>query len=320
MRATKQGGVAHGVIAGLLAGAIVALWFLVVDLTAGDPLRTPATLGAELFERPEAAGRTAVVGLYSLLHFGVFAILGAATATFLGATGLAPGWFLGLFFGLGVLNGVHYVGLLVTDDRFLMVLPWVHVVGANLLAGLALMSYLHRALGEDRPLGLGTLRYHPLVSEGLGVGLFGAGAVALWFLLVDIASGEPLRTPAALGSLLFLGAESPVEVERSAAMVAAFTIVHLVAFGLAGVALVAIARQVERLPALAYAVALAAILLEAVTIGVLTTFGGWVMGTLSVWAIGIANLLAIGAMAGWIWRTHPRLRERVAEEGFASTA
>lgn len=310
----------HGIAGGLIAGAVVAVWFLVVDLAGGDPLRTPAILGAALFEPTPDTSRTSLIVLYTVLHFGVFAALGAFTAIFLRATGLAPGWLLGLLFGVVVLNGIHYLGLVGFGEELLTVLPWAHVVGANLLAGLALMTFLHGAESAESPLGFGAVRSHPLLAEGLIVGLVGAGAVAGWFLLVDIASGRPLYTPAALGSALFLGAEGPAEVQRSVPIVIAYSVVHALAFWAAGALLVWVARQVERIPQLAYLVLLALILLEAVSFGVLVAVGEWVLGSLSVWSIGVGNLLAVLAMAGWVWRTRPELREGVAREGFASTA
>ena len=36
----------EGIIAGLIGAAIVAAWFLVYDAARGQPLRTPALLGA----------------------------------------------------------------------------------------------------------------------------------------------------------------------------------------------------------------------------------------------------------------------------------
>ena len=36
----------EGIIAGLIAATIVAVWFLIYDAARGQPLRTPAMLGA----------------------------------------------------------------------------------------------------------------------------------------------------------------------------------------------------------------------------------------------------------------------------------
>ena len=40
-----------------------------------------------------------------------------------------------------------------------------------------------------------------ILREGFIAGLIGAGAVALWFLIVDMIAGRPFFTPAMLGSL-----------------------------------------------------------------------------------------------------------------------
>jgi len=318
MRPNRQVAVLHGVLGGLLAGLVVIAWFLVVDLVGGDAMRTPTRLGAVLFGQ-SVTNRASLVPLYTLVHLGTFAALGGFTAWFLAATETAPRLLIGIVFGAGVLDAVHYVGLLLTGAELITVLPWPHVVGSNLLAGMLLMSFLHASDDRRRTFGLGALRDHPVLAEGLQVGLVGAATVAGWFLLVDIAAGAPLRTPAALGSLVFLGANAASAVSTSAGIIAAYTVLHLVVFAVVGVGFVAAARGIEELPRLAYLAVMCAILLEAVTFGVLVSLGQTVLGTLSVWAVGFANLLAIAAMAGWLWRAHPRLRERILREGFVAT-
>lgn len=319
MRSSRQSSLVHGVVGGLLAGASVALWFLVVDLVAGDPLSTPTALGRALFGVAENGGISGTVLLYTVLHFGTFGIVGALTATFLTAVGVSPRVGLGLFFGICVLTTIHYVGLLVTDERLLDVLPAGHVVGANLLAGVLLMTYLHRTRHEERPFGWTALAGHPLLAEGLKVGVIGALAVGVWFFVIDIVLRSPFHTPAALGSMLFLGADGTDNLSVTPAIVAAFTVLHLVAFSVIGVAFVAAARGVEQLPSIALFVVLGGILLEALTFSILVAFGGWVLGSVSTWAVGGANLLAVGAMGGWIWREHPGIRARVLEGLGATT-
>lgn len=320
MQLTSRDVLVRGAVGGLVAGAVVALWFLAVDLVAGAPLRTPDVLARTLFERAEGPAGPALVASYTFLHFAAFALLGVLAAWFLAVTGIKPGWVAGLLFGICVLNAVHYASLLVTGAGAIAVLPWQHVVGANLAAGLGLMTFLHRTTRDPRPLGLELLKGHPVVAEGFVTGLLGAGAVALWFFLLDIAAGQPFRTPAALGSALLLGAASPAEVEVNVGIVAAYTVVHVAAFWAVGALFVAVARQLERVPPLAYMVVLAFIVVEAVSFGALVSFGQWIVGALSVWAIGVGNLLGVGAMAWWVWRQHPVLRRRVLEEGFSSAA
>ncbi len=313
MRSTRQASLVHGVVGGLLAGVSIALWFFVVDLFAGDPLHTPLELGRALFGVASNGGEGSSVLLYTLLHFGTFAIVGALAAAFLASAGIAPRIGLGLFFGICVLTAIHYVGLLLTDERLLDVLPAAHVVGANLLAGVLLMTHLHRVQKEERPLGWAALIDHPLLAEGLKVGIIGAGTVAVWFFLIDIAMSSPFHTPAALGSAVFLGADGPASIAVTPAIVAAYTVLHLAVFAVIGIAFVATARSVEQLPSITLYVIMGGILLEAVTFSTLVAFGDWVLGSVSIWAVGVANLLAVAAMGGWIWREHPGFRKSVRE-------
>lgn len=320
MQRNAQHVLLHGAVAGLLAGLVVALWFLAVDLAAGSPLRTPAELARLLFERAESGAALPLALAYTVLHFGAFTALGVAAAGFLSLAGIRAGWLVGLVFGIGVLNAVHYGSLLATGTDALAVLPWPHVVGANLVAGIALMSYLHRAARETGSLGPLALREHPLLVQGIATGLVGAAAVALWFFTLDVAAGRPFRTPAALGSAVFLGAGGISEVRVTVGIVSAYTALHVGAFVLAGVAFVRVATALERVPSLLYLTLLAFILLEAVSFGAMVGFAEWVVGALSLWAIGIGNLLGVAGMAWWVWRTRPALRRRVAEEGFSSAA
>lgn len=298
----------HGAIAGVLAGALVALWFLALDFVEGQPFSAPRTLGAAFFGGADESRRLAA---FAALHFGTFAALGALLAALLRLLDVAPGWLVGLAFGLGVLNVAHYVGLLLAGADVVLLLPAGHVAAANLAGGLLAAIYLHRALGVDRPVGPAVLRAVPVLSEGLLTGLIGAAAVALWFLAVDILAGRPFHTPAALGSALLLGIAAPAEVQVEIGVVAAYTVVHLTAFAGAGVLFVLAARRVEREPGLWLLFLLAFIVLEALALSGFAALGGWLMDTLGTWAVGAANLAAVAAMGGWVWRGHPRLRDEL---------
>jgi hypothetical protein len=224
------------------------------------------------------------------------------------AAGVPPGLLVGAVFGLVVLTAVHYGALLLTGGRVLDVLPAIHVVVANLLGGMAMMAYLHLATRATTPLGYGVLREHKLVARGLVTGLIGAGAVAVWFLVLDVARGQPFFTPAALGAALLLGATSPVDVQVTVPIVAAYTVLHCVAFGVIGIAVEWVAERVERAPAVVRAAVLAFVLLEALFIGVVGSLSQWVLGAVGYWAVAVGNLLALSSMAMWVLATHPRLR------------
>ena len=67
-----------------LAGAVaVALWFFVYDLAEGTPFRTPALLGAALFEGlrdPAALTTLALVLEYTAVHGLAFLAFGLVSA------------------------------------------------------------------------------------------------------------------------------------------------------------------------------------------------------------------------------------------------
>jgi hypothetical protein len=302
----------QGAVAGIAAGLVVAVWFLVLDIVTAEAFRTPATL-ASVIVGEQGAPTFSLVAIYTLLHFTVFALLGIGAAFLVRAIGVAPGLLLGAVFGLGVLGTVHYGALLIAGTGALTVLPPRHVLAANLLGGMVMMAYLHHAMRSETRLGLGVLREHPLLVRGLITGLIGAAAVALWFLVLDIAQGRPFYTPAALGSLLFFGASSPDAVRMDVGVIAAYTAVHLAAFAAGGIALEWGAGRLERAPGMWLMALLTVIILEGLFIGTVGSLSGWVLGDLGVWAIIIANLAAAAAMGAWLWKTHPRLRQPLDE-------
>jgi len=312
MKPARAHTLVHGAIAGIAAGAVVALWFLVVDLVRHEPFRTPAIL-AEALVANAGPATFRLLAMYTLLHFGIFALLGIGAAFVMRAIGLAPSLLLGALFGIGVFDSVHYGALLLTGTGVLSVLPPLQVLPANLLGGLVMMTYLHRATHAETRLGLAVLRDYPLGVKGLVTGLVGAGAVAVFFLVLDIVRGRPFYTPAALGSLLFLGATSPTEVHVGVAVIAAYTLLHLALFAGMGVALEWSASRLERAPGMWLVALLALITLEALFIGTLSPLSGWVLGDLGYWAVLVANLVAVVAMGSWAWATHPRLRHELTE-------
>src|SRR5205814_4058230 len=215
--------VVDGAIGGILAGAVVAAWFFVLDVATGQPFHTPRVLAAALLghESSLATARFAIV--YTGLHLGVFAVLGIAGAWLMKVTGQVPRVLTGALFGVGALSATHYGGLLLLGVPVLTLLPPVQVLAANVVGGIAMMRYLHRVTQEPVPFGPAMLKYHPMLADGLLTGSIGAAAIALWFLVIDALAGRPLFTPAALGSAILLGAQSSSEVQLSVGIVVAYT-------------------------------------------------------------------------------------------------
>src|SRR2546422_9230775 len=78
--------------------------------------------------------------------------------------------------------------------------------------------------------------------------------------------------------------------------VAAYTAVHVAAFVVAGTVFVAVAEQIERAPVLIVLIAMAMIVLEAVVVAMLALGAQWGLGTLGIWSVLVANVLAVSAM------------------------
>jgi hypothetical protein len=176
------------------------------------------------------------------------------------------------------------------------------------------MAFLHRAERDERPFGLATLRIHPMFTRGIVTGLWGAAAVAVWFLLLDVVLRRPLYTPAALGSAFLLGASQGGEVTVNVGVIAAYTVAHTAAFIVAGIILVAVAELVERTPQFLCLATMFCILLEALVVAALALGAEWVLGALGLWSVVVGNVLAVCAMGWYIWRTHPVLRRRLLQE------
>ena len=313
MRRPAQAVIVHGVTGGLLAGFVVALWFLVADTLAGHPFRTPTLLAGVLLNREFTEVTFRLVAVYTVLHFGVFAMLGVGMAWVSAAFTAPPRLLLALVFGVLLQEATFYVGLLLLHAQHLSVIAWPHVVGANIAAGLVLMAYLHYAERDPRPLRITTLHDHPALARGVVTGLIGAAVVAVWFLVLDVANGTPFRTPAALGSALLLGVAGPGDIVVSIGLVAVYTVMHVAAFIIAGVVFVALAEQVERAPAMALLVLLTAILLEGLFLATIGVGAQWVLGAIGWWSVAVANALAVLAMGWQVWRTHPTLQRRLLE-------
>jgi hypothetical protein len=64
----------------MAAGLVVALWFLVVDVTAGQPFATPTRLADVVIGGDHVPGFR-LLAAYTVLHFGVFAVLGMVASS-----------------------------------------------------------------------------------------------------------------------------------------------------------------------------------------------------------------------------------------------
>lgn len=312
----------RGILAGAAGATILAVWFLLTDLRIGEPFRTPEFLASVLgFGDVQLSGLS--VALYTVIHYAAFVLVGIGAAWLADRLEAIPGLALGLALGFLLFNLTFYGSVWITGIDVVQALGgWPSVLIGNLLAGVGIFGAL-TAMGVAEPMRWSQLlREHYTVREGLITGLIGAVAVAVWFLIVDTIAGRLLFTPAALGSAVFHGARGPDAVQITALTVVGYSVLHLVAFLLTGLAAAAIVAAAEEY---SEAVLLGGVLLfvtlEAFSIGLLTIVAEWLVSSLSWWNIGGANLVAALCVGGYLYARHPGLlrdaRDRDLEEDLA---
>jgi hypothetical protein len=141
MRQSKARIIADGIVAGLIGGAVIALWFLVFDAARGHPLETPALLAAALqhgAREPVALTGTAwlLVGEYTIAHFTAFAIIGLIGALLIDASERHSELFgILLVFTIGF--EVFFIALIMLlGPAAAAALPWWKIIIGNLLGAI----------------------------------------------------------------------------------------------------------------------------------------------------------------------------------------
>src|SRR5688572_14869239 len=106
-----------------------------------------------------------------------------------------------------------------------------------------------RAPSRDTGGGRMAAEEHRTIREGIVAGVLGASAVAIWFLILDTASGRPFYTPQMLGASMatFFGAPGT---GHPIPLVLGYTLVHFAAFILVGLIVSAVVNSAEGQPSL----------------------------------------------------------------------
>ena len=298
----------EGIVAGLIGAAVVAGWFFVFDFARGKPLLTPSLLGAFVFQ-----GVNNPIGLepdmwpilgYTLLHGVAFMAFGVIAASLIAVAARERALFIA-FVILFAAFEVFFVAILGTFGRSILgALVWWSVLIGNLLASIAMLAYLFRA---DRSLPASLVgSWAGVIREGIVAGILGAAAVAIWFLILDVARGEPLRTPTLLGSAVLKSAD-PTDA------VLGYTVLHgiaFIAFGLVASFMVAAA---ERQPMFAFPLVILFTAFEVFFFGATVIAASWVLDELSGWAIFVGNVVAAVVMLLFFFRRHRDLAHRLNE-------
>jgi hypothetical protein len=144
-----------------------------------------------------------------------------------------------------------------------------------------------------------------LVYEAFYAAGLGGSIVALFFLLVDVAGGTPLLTPTIMGSVLFLGVPAASVTTPDLGMVAYYSIVHFITFGLLGGCVSFVVHEVElhaKHPA--NLLLLIFCVFELAFFAAAATMLPGVLEQLGVARVAAANLLAAGGIALFMVSTH----------------
>ncbi len=152
---------------------------------------------------------------------------------------------------------------------------------------------------------------HRILSEGLRVGLAGAAAVAVWFLVLDLIAGVPLRTPALLGAALFHGLRDPGALVITPGLVGAYSIVHCALFVLFGWAAAGLFTLADRDRHVLFAVFMLFLCFEVAAFAFVAVLGSWLLHTITPSAIIGANLIATVLMLFLLFRNHRRALSEV---------
>ena len=148
-----------------------------------------------------------------------------------------------------------------------------------------------------------------ILREGFIAGLIGAGAVALWFLVVDAIAGRPFFTPAMLGSAVFFGESDPSKVVIAFSRVIPYTMIHVCAFIIVGTVAAALAAEVEVAPPTLYLIVVTFAVFEFGFYIMLAVLAQPLLGALTWWNVAIGNAIAAYGMGFYLWRQHPKIAE-----------
>jgi hypothetical protein len=144
-------------------------------------------------------------------------------------------------------------------------------------------------------------------ETGILAGILGATVVAVWFLVLDLATrATPFFTPSLLGSIIFAGKDAEAVTGIDGAAIFAYTGLHGILFLIAGTLLAWMFYHFERNPQVGVILLLLFVLFEAILWGLGVSVIPALAGAVGAWAILVANLSSAAAMFAFLLARHPR--------------
>ena len=138
----------EGVIAGIVAAATVAVWFLIIDLLQGRPLYTPTVLGTALFRHGAGLGSPAslpvspeMVLMFTWVHGLAFAVIGGVVSRLLSVAERNASIGFGILLLFVILQACFLAAALMIAGPILNAVSWWAILVANLLAATSMGLY-----------------------------------------------------------------------------------------------------------------------------------------------------------------------------------
>lgn len=155
------------------------------------------------------------------------------------------------------------------------------------------------------------------IAEGLVAGVLAHMAIAVVLALGDLFSGRWLfYTPTLVGRVLLEGGGEGCQVAPGATILLAYSSIHLAALTLFGLLAAWLVYGSEQRPALwsgaLFVFIFVAWHLSAAVLGLL----GRVQECVSLWPPTLAGFAGALAMAAYLWRSHPGLRQALRGERY----
>ena len=150
------------------------------------------------------------------------------------------------------------------------------------------------------------------IREGVVGGLLAAGAVAVYFLILDVVTGSPFATPVRLGTAVAsffggTGGASPT------LYVLGYTLFHVLAFIASGIVMSAVVNKAEEEPSLLFGLLILFVVFEIAWYGMTAILArDDAFGPPAWYQVMLANLVAAAVMGVYLYRQHPLLASRAS--------
>lgn len=163
-----------------------------------------------------------------------------------------------------------------------------------------------------------TKHHHSYLRETITTGALGAGAVALWFLVIDALDGLPFATPSILGQVILFGETEPILTRVVWPAVLAYTVVHLIGFLLFAAVVTRLVFLADKSQLALFGLFMLFVAFEGFFSGLMAMLFAGTAGLFPFWEVIGANSLAIVAMGWYLYPRHPAIRRRLEREPLGS--